>query len=529
MRTLPAIGLCTVLALCAQAQVPYERLLDGELDSGHWLTYSGNYAGYRFSPLDDITPANVGSLRVEWVYQLSAGGRVEVSPIVVDGVMYITEPPGTVSALDIATGRRLWRWTRPDQERQKTIGFGHVNRGVAVLDDTVYVGTLDCHLVALDARSGSKRWETQVEENRTGHAITAAPLALDGKIIVGVSGGEAGIRGFLDAYDAQNGERLWRFYTIPGPGEPGNDTWAGDSWKTGAGPTWITGVFDPELNLLYWGVGNPGPDWNGDVRPGDNLYTSSVVALDPDTGELKWHFQYTPHDTHDWDANQVPVLVDAEWDGAPRKLLTTANRNGFYYVLDRETGEFLHGTPYAKQTWAEGLDEKGRPIVIPGKEPTEEGNLVWPSLQGATNWFSPSYSPVTRLFYVSVREMGAYYFKSDAEYTEGAPFMGGGERPVSGDDAFGALRALDALTGERMWDFRLQSPPWSGVLSTGGGLVFGGSMEGNFYALDAETGEPLWDIQTGGAIAANPIAFAVNGRQHIAIAAGSAIYTFALP
>jgi len=529
MRSLVGVALFVAFVFGAGAQVSYERVLDGELDKGHWLTYSGNYAGFRYSPLDEITASNVKDLRVAWIYQLPDGGHVETSPIVVDGVMYITEPPGTVSALDIQSGRRLWRWTRPDQDRTKTIGFPKVNRGVAVLGDTVYVGTLDCYLVALDARSGAKRWEAQVAENRTGHSITVAPLALDGKIIIGVSGGEAGIRGFLDAYDASNGERLWRFYTIPGPGEPGNDTWGGDSWKTGAGPTWITGVFDPDLNTLYWGVGNPGPDWNGDVRPGDNLYTSSVVALNPDTGTLKWHFQYTPHDTHDWDANQVPILVDADWEGKPRKLLTTANRNGFYYVLDRETGEFLHGTPYAKQTWAEGLDENGRPIVIPGTEPTEEGNLVWPSLQGATNWFSPSYSPASKLFYVSVREMGAYYFKSDVEYEEGAPFMGGGERALKGDDAYGALRALDVLTGERKWEFRLQSPPWSGVLSTAGGLVFGGSMEGNFYALDAESGEPLWDIQTGGSIAANPIAFAVGDRQHIAIAAGTAILTFALP
>jgi alcohol dehydrogenase (cytochrome c) len=410
----------------------------------------------------------------------------------------------------------------------KTLGFGPNNRGVAILGDTLFVGTLDSHLVALDARSGAVRWDTVVADYNLGHCITGAPLAIDGKVITGISGGEAGIRGFLDAYDASTGKRLWRFWTIPAPGEPGSETWTGDSWKTGGGPTWVTGSYDPELNLIYWGTGNPGPDWNGDVRPGDNLYTCSLVALDAATGKRKWHFQFTPHDVHDWDATEIPVLLEARVRGRNRKAVAMANRNAFYYLLDRATGEFLHASPYAKQTWAKGIDDRGRPVVLPNTEPTAEGTLLWPSLQGATNWFSPSFNPTTNRFYVSVREMSAYYIKTDVKYRPGTFFMGGGERALAGDKAFGAIRALNASTGEIQWEFRLQSPPWAGVLATAGGVVFGGSNEGNFYALDAASGKPLWDFQTGGAIVANPVSYSVDGKQYVAIAAGRALFVFGL-
>ncbi len=527
MKNVAAVFIGLLLCTMTTAQVPYERIVNSDKEPGSWLTYSGNYLGHRFSNLDQINTSNAKGLKVKWVYQCTKGGRVEVSPIVADGVMYITEPPDTTTALDIRTGRKIWSHTRPSNN-PKLIGFGPVNRGVAILDDTIYVGTLDCYLLALDKDTGAVRWETKVDENRLGYAITVAPLALKDKIIVGVSGGEAGIRGYLDAYNAMSGERLWRTYTIPGKGEFGNDTWSGDSWKTGAGPTWVTGSYDPDMNLLYWGTGNPGPDWNGDVRLGDNLYTCSVLALNPNTGSLEWHFQFTPHDVHDWDANQIPVLIEGTVLGEPRKLLATANRNAFYYLLDRRSGTFYHGVPYAKQTWTNGLFEDGRPNVIPGKEPTVEGNLVYPSLQGATNWFSPSYSPKSGLFFVSVREMGSIYYKSDVEFEEGKPFMGGGERALSGDQAHGAVRALNAETGEMNWEFKLQSPPWSGLMSTAGGLVFGGSMEGNFFALDAGTGNPLWEIQTGGPIIANPIGFNIDGDQHVAIAAGHSIYVFGL-
>ncbi len=518
-----------VAAQAAFAQVPYERLRDAQDQPESWLTYSGSYRSDRFSNLDQITPENTANLRTAWVYQVPDLNIVEATPLVVDDVMYITEPHSRVVALDARSGRLLWKWSPTMSKDLRFIGFPPVNRGVAILDDTVFVGTLDAHLVALDARSGAVRWDIIVADNSTGHSLTVAPLAIDGKIVVGISGGEAGIRGFLDAYDAKTGERKWRFWTIPDPDDPGADTWGGESWRTGGGATWLTGSFDPELNLIYWGVGNPAPDWNGDARPGDNLYTCSLIAVDADTGELRWHFQYTPHDVHDWDANQIPVLLDTTIDEQSRKLVAMANRNGFYYLLDRETGEFLLGTEYAKQTWAEGLDTLGRPIVKPGVEPSVEGTLVYPSLQGATNWFSPSYSSQTGLLYVSVREMGSLYFKGEAEYIPGTFFTAGGEQALSGDDASGAVRALDVKTGEVRWNFPLYSPPWAGVLSTAGGLVFGGTEEGNFFALDALTGDVAWEFQTGGSIRANPISFSLDDKQHIAIAAGQAIFVFTLP
>src|SRR5215813_12406479 len=400
----------------ARAQVSYDRLVKSDSEPRNWLTYSGNYAGHRFSALSRLTASNVGGLRAAWVYQIDGRGRFETTPVVVDGVMYVTEPPTKVTALDARTGRPLWSWQRTLPEKLIMLGFGPTNRGVAVLDEMVYVGTLDCHLVALDAKSGAVRWDTEVASNKLGYSITVAPLAIDGKVIVGVSGGEAGIRGLLDAYDAKTGKQLWRFWTVPGPGEPGSETWPGDSWVHGGGATWLTGSYDPVLKLLYWGTGNPGPDWNGDTRKGDNLYTSSLVAIDIATGKARWHFQFTPHDVHDWDANQIPVLVEADVRGTPRKLVVMANRNGFYYALDRGTGEYLLGVPYAKQTWAQGLDAKGRPILIPNMEPSEKGTLVYPSLQGSTNWGSPSYSPVTQMLYVPVREMGSIYYKTAVEY-----------------------------------------------------------------------------------------------------------------
>jgi alcohol dehydrogenase (cytochrome c) len=511
------------------AQVPYRRLLRASTEPGEWLTYSGDYSARRYSPLADITPANVASLRPAWIYQSLEPGTIQASPLVADGIMYLTEPRGHLAAIDVHTGRLLWRYAVTLPKNLLTLGFGPTNRGVALLDSTVFVGTLDARLIALDARSGALRWKTQVGDNAAGFSITGAPLALNGLVVVGVSGGEAGIRGFLDAYDAKTGERRWRFYTIPAPGEPGAETWSGDAWKTGGGATWLTGSYDPELDLIYWGVGNPGPDWNGDNRPGDNLYTCSLVALDASTGTLRWHFQFTPHDTHDWDATEIPVLIDGAVAGRPRKLVAFANRNAFFYLLDRVTGEFLLGTPYAHQTWADGLDPLGRPRFRNGTEPTEAGTLLTPSLQGATNWFSPAFSPRTRLFYVAAREMTSRYFKSEASYQPGTYFMGGGESAITGDSATGAIRALDPLSGRVRWEFPLLSAPWGGVLATAGGLVFGGSNEGDFFALDAQTGKPLWSFQTGGAINANPIAFAVDGKEHVAIGVGPSLIVFSLP
>jgi alcohol dehydrogenase (cytochrome c) len=522
------LGSSTILA-----DIPFEALLADEVNGADWLSYSGGYKSQRFSPLSQINTVNVDQLKVMWAYQMqptgiSGAALQETTPLVADDVMYITESPSSVTALDTRTGRVLWHFVPDITNDVLNIGFPRINRGVALLDDKVFVATLDARLFALDARTGAVRWETMVADNSGGFSLTLAPLALDGKIVVGVSGAEAGVRGYIDAYDSETGERLWRTFTVPAPGEPGSETWQGDDWQTGGGSTWLTGSYDPKLDLLYWTTGNPAPDWNGDLRPGDNLFTCAVLALDPNTGEMKWFFQYTPHDTHDWDANQIPVLVDGEFEGQQRKLLALANRNAFYYLLDRETGEYLLGEEYSFQTWSEGIDDNGRPIVIPNTEPMREGNLVWPSLQGATNWFSPSYNPQTEQFFVPNRRMGAIYFKSDVEYELGMPFLGGGEQPLDGDDASGAILALDVMTGEQQWEFELQTPPWSGVMATAGGLVFGASNEGNFFALDAEDGDPLWFFNTGAHIRTNPMGFSVDGNQRVAIIGGQTLFVFGL-
>ena len=516
-----------LLSMVARAEVTYEGLLKAKEDAGNWLTYSGSYSSHRHSSLDQVNRSNVGNLRLKWVYQLRTLEKVETTPLVVNGVMYLTRPPNDVVALDTETGRPYWihRRTLP---KPINVCCGQVNRGVAMLGDRLFMGTVDGYLVALDSKTGTLLWQVEVADRRTGHSVTVAPLALKDKIIVGIAGGEYGARGFLDAYDPKTGKRLWRFWTIPAPGEPGHETWEGDSWKTGGAPTWVTGSFDPELNLLYWGTGNPSPDWNGDVRKGDNLYSSSVIALDPDTGKLKWYYQFTPHDVHDWDSVQVPVLVDAEFQGRQRKLLYWANRNAFFYVLDRTNGEFLLGRAFAKQTWAKALDEKGRPIRNPGTSPSREGTLVYPGVQGGTNWYSPSYSPKTGLFYFSAWEYASKYYTGDAPYTAGNRFLGSVPQAVRDDPGWGALRALDPKTGEKKWDFKLHSTPQAGILSTAGGLVFGGDDEGHYFALDDSSGNELWRANTGGVIMAGSITYLSGSKQYISIASGSAIFTFGL-
>ena len=344
--------------------VTWERLLRAADEPHNWLMYNGTLDSQRFSRLDGIHTGNVGGLELKWAHHIPQLDRAETTPLVVDGVMFITESPSNVVAVDAVTGRPFWRYNHPLPDDLR-VCCGRNNRGVAILGETLYMSTLDAHLVAIDGRSGSLIWNREVADHRSGYSKTAAPLVVKDRIVTGIAGGEYGIRGFLDAYDAETGEREWRTHTIPGPDHPDNRTWAGDSWRTGGSPTWITGSYDADLNLVYWGTGNPGPDWNGDVRMGDNLYADSVLALDGDTGEMSWYFQFTPHDVHDWDAIQIPVLADIEFDGEARKAMLWANRNGFYYTLDRETGEFLLGKPFARQTWAEGLDSNGRPIRRP--------------------------------------------------------------------------------------------------------------------------------------------------------------------
>ncbi len=509
------------------AQVPYERLARAGAEPEHWLTYSGAYTSQRYSRLDQIHRGNVVSLKVAWMYQIRARHKFEATPLVFDGAMYVSEPPSDVTALDVRTGRPLWSYRRILPERL-SVCCGQVNRGVAALDDRIFVGTLDSHLVALDRRTGRVRWDVEVADPKMGYTITAAPLAVKDKIVIGVAGAEYGVRGFLDAYDARTGRRAWRFWTTPGPGEPGHETWAGDSWKTGGASTWVTGSYDPEANLLYWGTGNPGPDYIGDGRAGDNLYSDCLIALDADTGKLQWHFQFVPHDVNDMDATEIPVLVDAVFRGRPRKLVLFGNRNGYYYVLDRITGEFLLAKQFARQNWAKGIDARGRPIPNPATVPSVEGAVVYPDDDGAANWHSPSYSPQTGLFYQNAREYGAIYFRTEAVYEPGKVFAGASRRRISGEEGWGALRALDALTGEMRWEFRVHTPPWSGILSTAGGLVFSGTMEGDVFALDAESGKLLWRLQTGGPVWAAPITYRSEGRQYVAVAAGAALMVFGL-
>jgi alcohol dehydrogenase (cytochrome c) len=522
MKNIGILSLC-VASLCGQ--VTPERLLKADLEPGNWLTYSGGYQSHRFSQLEQINRDNIRKLKLKWVHQMRTLEKVETTPLVVDGVMYVTRPPNDVFALDAETGRPFWSYVRSLPEKIN-VCCGQVNRGLAILGSRLYMGTVDAHLVALDAKTGAVIWDVEVADRTKGYGVTVAPLAVKDKVIVGIAGGEYGIRGFLDAYDAATGRRIWRFYTVPAPGEPGSETWKGDAWKTGGGPTWVTGSYDPQLNLVYWGAGNASPDWNGDVRPGDNLYTASVVALSLDTGKLKWHFQFTPHDVHDYDAVQIPVLVDAEYQGRQRKLMYWANRNGFFYVLDRATGEFLRATAFVKQTWAERIDEKGRPVLKAGAEPTREGTLVYPGVQGGTNWYSPSFNPRTGLFYLSVWEYSSKYYSGDAPYVAGNRFLGSLPVDTPGDPGSGAVRAIQPRTGEIVWEYKLHTKPQAGILSTAGDVVFGGTNEGQFFALDSKTGAELWRANLGGVIAAGPVSYLSNGKQQITIAAGSALFTF---
>jgi alcohol dehydrogenase (cytochrome c) len=514
------------VALLAQVSVPYERIRDADREPGNWLTYSRDYTGRRYSPLDQIDAGNAGKLRVAWVHQVNELDGFETSPIVVDGIMFISQPPNAVEALHAGTGRTLWHYQK-DIPKDIRGCCGKVNRGVAVLGDTVYYGSPDAHLIALDARTGSLRWDVTMADHKAGYSSTGAPLAVKDKIVMGMAGGEFGVRGFIDAYDAKTGKRVWRFYTIPAKGEPGNETWAGESWKTGSATTWVPGAYDPETNTLYWGTGNPGPDWNGDQRKGDNLYSDSLVALDADTGALKWHFQYTPHDENDWDSAQTPILSDAMVQGQLRKMVVLANRNGFYYALDRISGKFIAGRPYVKQTWASGLDEAGRPMRLPNTAPSVEGTLLWPSLGGGSNWYSSTYSPKTDLYYVNAKEMGAVYIKGDTEYKTGALFNGGGQRDYKNEEPYGAVRALEVATGRMRWEYKLHSPSHAGLMATAGGLVFG-SNGSSFFALDAQKGGLLWRFETGGNIDANPISFMSEGKQQVVIASGHALFVFGL-
>jgi alcohol dehydrogenase (cytochrome c) len=523
----------------SQAQVSFERILGANKEPENWLTYSGTTLSQRHSLLNQITPANVKNLELQWIYQARSLQKFEATALVVDGIMYTVQAPNDVVALDAVTGRIFWTYSYNPGRAHPCCG--RVNRGLALLGDTLFMGTIDAHLVAIDAKSGRPLWNTTIARAKSGYAITHAPLVLKDKVIIGTAGGEYGIRGFIAAYDAHTGREVWRFNTIPGPGEPGHETWEGDSWQTGGGPVWMTGSYDPVLNLTYWGVGNPSPDWNSDVRPGDNLYSDSVVALDADTGKLKWYYQFTPHDDLDFDAVQVPVLADIEWQGQKRKVILWANRNGFFYVLDRQTGQFLLGKSFVEVTWASGFDEKGRPVRAPGQTSSLEGTRIYPGNPGGTSWYSPSYSPRTGLFYVSAwANSSSIFVKVPVEYKEGREYAAGTATssipfdwsPAPNfrkeEEGYGAVRALDPQTGERKWEFKMTDVTESGILTTASDLLFSGGREGYFYALDARSGALLWKTSLGAAVISGPMTYSVGGKQFVTVNAGNCLFTFAL-
>jgi alcohol dehydrogenase (cytochrome c) len=513
-------------------QVTGEQIRTAGSRADEWLTYSGSLNGWRYTPLAEINRENVSRLRVRWIRQfVTSGSKNESTPIVVGGEIFITEPPCEVVALDATSGKVRWRYKR-DLPDKLPIDTTATNRGLAVLENVLYLSSLDDFLVAIDANNGSVIWQTRVANPSDGFTITGATLLVNGLVVTGVSGGEYGIRGFLAAYDAKTGQLRWKFNTIPGPGELGHDTWQNDAWRSGGGPTWVTGSYDPALDLLYWGVGNPSPTLNGDVRPGDNLFTDSIIALHASSGKLAWYFQFTPHDERDRDATQTPILADIPISGVLRRVLCVANRNGFYYVLDRTTGKFLLGVPFVQQNWAKGLDSAGRPILASGEESSLSGRLVRPGVAGGVNWQPAAFDKKRGLLFVPALE-GASVFTKSPHPKRG--YLGLYVGSAGGAGAFDqspqpVVRALDVATGARKWEYF--SPPGpitsnSGLLATGGGLVFGASG-GYVFALDSATGRELWRLLLGGMTFAPPISFTVDGRQVILVSAGHALFMFGL-
>jgi alcohol dehydrogenase (cytochrome c) len=512
-------------------QVVAQEILDGlKPDGSRWLTFGGNYANHRFSPLTQITPENVARLAPLWTFQTATLGNFETTPLLRDNVLYVTGPQNVAWAIDARTGKQIWRYKR-ELPGNLTACCGLVNRGFGILDDKLFMTTLDAHLLALDMRTGEVAWDATLEDYKTGHASTLAPIVVHDKVIVGVAGGEFGIRGFIDAYEAKTGKRVWRRYTIPGPEEPGNNTWANDSWQRGGTGVWATGAYDPELNLVYIGTGNPGPDYHSESREGDNLYSCSMLAIDADTGAIKWHYQFTPHDVHDWDSTEVPILADITIAGQPRKVLMFANRNGFYYTLDRVTGRLIVAKPFVKTTWATEVGTDGRPILNTGYIPDEKGQFTCPDITGGTNFWPPSYDPAAHLFFVNAREVCATFYAWKPDYTPGERFTGGAAQRSkdAGNPAYGALRAIDPATGTRKWEFKYPTPSSAGLLTTASNLIFSGDAEGNLLALDSRTGKLLWHYQMGANLhGTSPITYVLDGRQHILVPAGTTLTAWSL-
>lgn len=507
----------------------YADILRGMDDPERWLTYSGDYSGRRHSPLTQISPDNVRHLRPEWTFQTDTttrGRGWETTPLADDGILYVTGSNNYAWAIDARSGRAFWQYRRSLPADLTYGSSAPVNRGFGMLGNRLFMVTLDAHLLAFDRRTGDILWDVTLEDYRIGYAATLAPLVLEDKVIVGISGGEYATRGFVAAYHPETGEQLWRFNTIPGPGEPGSETWPDDPevLARGGGGTWMNGSYDPDLDLIYWGVGNPNPDYFGDLRPGDNLYSNSLLALEADSGRLRWHYQFTPHDLNDWDSNHMPVLADIEWQGQPRRVVMVGNRNGFFYVLDRVSGELLLGTPFTGTTWAREIGPDGRPIVL---NDGSEGCV--PDPWGSTNFMPPSFYPELGLFILTARETCATFVPEEPQYVPGQATFGGVVF-IDNEQGYGALRALDVQTGALRWEFTYPSPTFGGVMTTASGLVFAGDHEGNFMAFDARTGENLWHYQTGSRIwGAAPMTFMLDGRQHVLITSGTTLTAFALP
>ena len=506
--------------LAVEAKLP----LDLRSSEGSWPSYNGDYTGRRYSSLKQITPDNISALRAQWVFHSPNSNRLEVTPLVVNGTMFVTSA-NDAFALDARTGRELWHYKRPITEGLIDDASAHHSRGAAIWGSRLYIETDNAHLLCLDAQSGKLLWDVPYVERNKNYGATSVPLVVKDKVLVGTSGGDDGVRGFLAAFDAATGKEAWRFWTIPGPGEFGSSSWPGDMYLRGGATTWMPGAYDPDLNTIYWTTGNPAPDFDGAPRPGDDLYTDCVLALDPDTGKLKWYFQFTPHDLYDYDATQTPVLIDT-----PHQLLVQANRNGFVYVLDRTNGKFLSATPFVKKlNWATGIDKHGRPIRT-NVMPSKEGTVVCPDMTGATNWFSPSYNPATRLLYFMALENCQKYFLEPQEFAEGKAFYATGVKKIPGERGQKILTAFNPETGQFAWRYPQagEGNSWAGTMTTASGLVFFGNDSEGFEAVDAKTGKPLWRFQTGQSLHASPMSYSVNGNQYVAIAAGSDIFSFAI-
>jgi alcohol dehydrogenase (cytochrome c) len=540
MRTsLFNILICSWLFIAAGGDSPAATTVDVRTEdlvvsppAANWISYNGDYSGRRFSGLSEIDIGNVARLRPEWVFHAHNSDHLEVTPVVVNGMMFVTSANEAI-ALDASTGRVLWQHSRPDSEGLIDDASRHINRGVAVWKDRVYMETDNAHLLCLDARSGNQIWDIPYADWDKNYGATSAPLVVKDKILVGTSGGDDGVRGFVAAYDAMTGKLAWRFWTIPAPGEPGSASWPGKMYLRGGGTTWMPGTYDPELNTIFWGTSNPAPDFEGSVRPGDDLYTDCVLALDPDTGKLKWFFQFTPHDVFDYDSVETPMLINASYKGGNRKLLVEANRNGYVYTLDRTSGKFLFAQPFVdKLNWAKGIDAQGRPIRSEVK-PTTTGTRICPGFTGATNWFSPSYSESSHLVYFMALEECETFFSKPVPQTfkEGETFYSTGVERIASEASQKILVAYDLDSGTFAWKYPQIGHGHSsgGTMATAGGLVFFGDDANSLEAVDARSGKPLWHFNTGQDVSASPMSYAVAGKQHVAIAAGSDVFSFTLP